>query len=124
MRIEHEHLTHKYRAPKFAPPQSPIATASRALLGRAQVTLGGEPHSQTGDVGDRAIDIARQFEDLRFELVTRKLVGDPLTPNEQAVLAAINAALFESMVRPDPEPGHVRTAVEEAQLLLARKRNG
>jgi hypothetical protein len=64
------------------------------------------------------------FEELRFELVTRKLLGDELSAPEEAILGAINAALLESMPRPSPESEQVRAAVDEVKLLLARRRGG
>lgn len=124
MGIELEHNAHRYRAPTFAPLPSLLAAASRALLGRVEVTMGEEPASNMGAIGDRVVDLAHGFEELRFELVTRKLLGDALSTTEEAILGAINAALLESMPRPSPESAQVHAAVDEVKLLLARRRSG
>jgi hypothetical protein len=124
MEFELEHRPHRYRAPTFAPPQSLLAAAGRALLGRVDVTMGEESIAPMGAIGDRAVDLAHRFEELRFELVTRKLLGGELSAIEEAILGAINAALLESMSRPSPESEQVRAAVDEAKVLLARRRGG
>jgi hypothetical protein len=98
--------------------------AREELLGRVRVTLGNEQSALSHDAGDPIAAIARRFEDLRFELVARRLRGEPLTPEEGSILDIINEALLEAMPKPAPEPERVRVAVDEAKLLLAQLRRG
>lgn len=124
MLIRLEHGAHRYPAPAFAAPQTTLALARRDLLGQVRVTLGEDQTLPSRDIGERACDLARGFEDLRFDLVARKLDGERLSQEEEAILAAINAALLASMPSPTPESDQVRAAVEEAKILLDRRRRG
>lgn len=124
MAIPTEHNAQHYQAPTFAPPPSPLELAARVLLGHARVTLGADPFLPTIESGERISDLARRFEDLRFELIKRRFAGESLSPEEEGILAAINDALLESMPAPTPESPQVQAAVEEAKLLLARRRRG
>lgn len=124
MAIRLEHFARNYESPRVTTSTSRLQLAREALLGRIHVTVGEDRSALIHEVGGSISAIAARFEDLRFELVTRKLEGEPLTPEESAVLDAINEALLESMPKPPPEPERVRVAVEEAKLLLARVRRG
>lgn len=124
MGIRLELSTKRYEAPELALSTNRLDRAREELLGRIRVTLGGDQSALVRDVGDPIAAIARRFEDLRFELVPRKLRGEPLTPEESSILDIINEALLESMSKPAPEPEHVRVAVDEAKLLLAKLRHG
>ncbi len=124
MGIRTDHHARRYRTPAFAPPPDPLELAAKFLLGQARVTLGEPSFLPSGESGDRISDLARRFEDLRFELVTRQFKGETLSPEERGILAAINAALLETMPQPTPESEQVRAAVEEAKILIARRRAG
>jgi hypothetical protein len=124
MGIRLEHSARRYQAPELATPASRLDLARGELLGRVRYTLGDEQLPLIRDVGDPIAALARRYEDLRFELVARKLEGEPLSPDESSILDAINTALLESMPKPTPEPERVRLALEEAELLLARRRHG
>ncbi|KIG13974.1 hypothetical protein DB30_07390 [Enhygromyxa salina] len=124
MTIRLDDPARRYPAPAFAAPQTTLALARRALLGQVRVTLGEGPTLPPRDIGERASDLARRFEELRFDLVGRKLDGEQLSQEEEAILAAINAGLLASMPTPTPESDQVHAAVEEAKLLLERRRRG
>jgi len=119
-----EQSTRHYRAPQLAGSMSRFELAREQLLGRVRVTLGDEQSAFAYDAGDPIASIARRFEDLRFELVARRLQGEPLTSEESSILDIINEALLESMPKPTPESERVRAAVDEAKLLLAQLRRG
>ena len=124
MGIQLEPSTRRYRAPRLAASTNRYDLARKELLGRVRVTLGDGQSAFAYDAGDPIAAIARRFEDLRFELVARRLRGEPLTPEESAILDIINEALLESMPKPTPESEQVRAAVDEAKLLLAKMRRG
>jgi len=99
--------------------------ACEKMLGRVRATFGERDQSAFAyDAGDPIAAIARRFEDLRFELVARRLQGEPMTPEESSILDMINEALLESMPKPTPESERVGAAMDEAKLLLAQLRRG
>jgi hypothetical protein len=122
MRVQLEHHTHRYRAPLFVVTTSQMGRARRELLGRSRVILGDEQFFfPNQEIGESIADLAQRHEKLRFELVARKLMGERLSSEEEAVLSAINAGLRESMVEPTPESEQVKAAVEMAKSLLAQR---
>lgn len=124
MGIRLEHTTRRYQTPPFAASMDPLALACKDLLGRARLTLGDE-HSLSGaDIGETAAERAQRYEALRFELVAKKLGGHKLSAVEGSVLAAINASLRGSMIKPTPESEQVAVAVEAAKFLLSQVRDG
>jgi hypothetical protein len=121
MQLQLEHNAHRYRPPVFVATVSRLSRAHEELLGRARVTLGDEQFFPTREIGESATSLAWRHEALRFELLARKLMGETLSSDEETVLSAINSGLRESMVEPTPESEEVRSAVELAKLLLARR---
>lgn len=124
MAIRLEHFARNYESPRVTTSTSRLQLAREALLGRVHVTVGEDRSALIHEVGGSISAIARRFEDLRFELVARRLQGKPLSPEEDAILGIINEALLESMPKSPPEPERVRVAVEEAEILLAQMRRG
>jgi hypothetical protein len=122
MGIRLERFTRCYRVPQLSVSASLLDLAREALLGRIWVTFGDDQSSLDYAIGDSMAALARRFEDLRFELVPRKLEGDPLSPEEASILDIINDALLKSMPKPTPESERVRVAVDAAKLLFAQRR--
>lgn len=123
MTIQLEHYGRRYPTPSFARPPEPLEAARSTLLGRTHVTFGADESPQQA-IGDHAAALARRYEDLRFHLLERQFLGPPLSDEERAILAAINAALRESMPPPPPESEQTNAAIAVAKRLLAGSAGG
>lgn len=77
--------------------------------------------SSMGDSESLSLEeFVRRYEHERQRLVTRKLLGEELSPREEITLQSINAQLDRLLPAPERMPEHVALAVSEARRLSRR----
>lgn len=123
--IRASHGANQYAKPSFR--EVPTEVRLHQVLARVMrmTTRASGESLSVADSGQPTVDeFVRRFDDVRSELVGRKLRGESLSSEEQLVLDLINDALRSTMTPPRAESERVRTAVEEADLILRDLQSG
>lgn len=117
--IRPNHGANRYTKPSFREVPTEVRL-HQILSSMTRMTERASSESlSVADSGQPTVDeFVRRFDDIRSGLVSRKLKGESLSSEQQLVLDLINDALRATMTPPRAESERVRTAVEEAELIL------